>query len=149
MANEIEQSRPMLWVKHGLGIPIDEIELSAMRSQGPGGQNVNKVNSAVHLRFDIKGSSLPDWAKARLLQVNDSRISSRGVLVIKAQNQRNQSRNKAEAYRRLRAFVTDAIHIPKTRRATRPSRAAKEKRLKRKSRRSETKRLRGRITDFD
>ena len=126
-------------------IPDREIEISAVRSAGAGGQNVNKVSSAVHLRFDVARSSLPAWLKARLLGLRDQRLTGEGVLVIKAQQHRSQDMNRAEALARLHALVEAAAHVPKARKATRPTRASRERRLESKVRRSRLKRLRGKV----
>ena len=130
-----------------LEIKESEVEISAIRAQGAGGQNVNKVSSAIHLRFDIAASSLPDDVKTRLLALRDSRITQDGVLVIKAQSHRTQDMNKLDAFARLHELVNSVAVPPKTRRPTKPTYGSKQRRLEGKSQRSETKALRGRVTD--
>ena len=130
-----------------LRIPPEELEWSAVRAQGAGGQNVNKVSSAVHLRFDIGASSLPDDVKQRLLALPDQRITRDGVLVIKAQAHRSQPLNRDEALQRLHELVDSVALPPRVRRATRPTLASKRRRLEGKQARAQIKAARGKVTD--
>lgn len=128
-------------------IPDSELEYSAIRAQGPGGQNVNKVSCAVHLRFNIASSSLPEVYKERLLALRDQRITKDGVVVIKAQQSRSLEKNKAQALQRLLDLVGSVARLPKIRKATRPTRNSQTRRLDRKATHGQTKAMRGKVTD--
>lgn len=139
----------MLRISNQVSIPNHEIELQAMRSQGAGGQNVNKVATAIHLQFNIPSSSLPEHYKTRLLALNDSRITKDGVINIKSQGHRTQLRNKTDALERLQQLIRTAIVVKKKRKPTKPSKAAHQKRLDSKAKRSQQKASRGRVSYDD
>jgi len=136
----------MLYITSAVSIPDSEIELSAMRSQGPGGQNVNKVSSAIHLRFDIVQSSLPDLFKQRLLTLKDQRISKEGVIVIKAQTSRSQEKNRLEALDRLVQILRQVTSTPKVRRPTKPTKGSQRRRMDKKTLHGRQKSLRSKIS---
>jgi len=137
----------MLAINERLSLPLSEIELTAIRAQGAGGQNLHKTSSAAQLRFDIQASSLPEDCKQRLLQKSDRRISHDGVIVIKAQQHRSLEQNREAALERLRRMIDAVAVAPRPRRTTRPSRAAKARRVDDKTQRGKLKSLRGRVDD--
>ena len=137
----------MIFISNTISLNDSEVDISAIRAQGAGGQNVNKVSSAIHLRFDIHASSLSDVHKQRLLDSKDSRITKEGVFVLKAQQFRTQERNKIDAFERLQSFIIKATYVNQTRKPTKPSRNAKRKRVDQKTQRGKTKALRGKV-DF-
>ncbi|MEM9215028.1 MAG: alternative ribosome rescue aminoacyl-tRNA hydrolase ArfB [Cyanobacteria bacterium P01_F01_bin.150] len=138
----------MLKITNRTVIPLNEIELSAIRSQGAGGQNVNKVATAIHLRFDIQASSLSPIYKERLMQLGDRRITKDGIIIIKAQQHRTQEQNREDALKRLQALLKSVTITPKKRKPTKPSRSAKKKRLESKAKRGKLKAQRGNIRDL-
>lgn len=136
-----------LRISNRLVLPLNEVELTAIRSQGAGGQHVNKTSTGIHLRFDIRSSSLPEQTKTRLLGKADHRISKDGMVIIKSQQSRSQEKNRLAALTALRQLIQSTLNTRKPRKKTRPTRSSKEKRLEQKSRRGQIKSLRGKISD--
>jgi ribosome-associated protein len=137
--------KKMLTLSDNIIIPDDEIDISAIRAQGAGGQNVNKVSSAIHLRFDISASSLPDLYKEKLLKLRDQRITKEGVIIIKAQQYRTREKNREDALNRLKTLIEDAMVTQKPRKPTRPSKASKRRRLDSKTKQGRLKESRGKV----
>lgn len=138
-----------LKISNHVSLPESEVELEAIRAQGPGGQNVNKVSSAIHCRFEIAGSSLPDFYKQRLLNLKDKRISKEGIIVIKAQRYRTQEKNREDAMNRLAELIRSVNISQKKRIATKPSKASKRRRMDTKTHKGQIKNLRSKVRDTD
>ncbi|WP_396588956.1 alternative ribosome rescue aminoacyl-tRNA hydrolase ArfB [Bermanella sp. R86510] len=135
----------MLFISHNVQIPPDEIEMNAIRSQGSGGQNVNKNSTAIHLRFDIRASSLPEFYKEKLLAMSDHRLTKDGIVVIKSQENKSQELNRQVALERLVQFIRQATYVQKRRKPTKPSRSSQNKRMDKKTKHGQKKSLRGSI----